>query len=418
MWLREIVVESWQSLTRHRLRSVLTMLGITWGLVTVVLLLGYGQGVGESVLNAFLGIGNNVIILWGGQTSMQAGGERAGRRIRYKYEDLQAIHDEVPIIKGVSAEDDNNLPFKYGNQVITISSKAVQYPYGALRRLNVEEGRYFEEGDFIEHRRVVIFGPQAAKKVFGGLNPVGQYVSLRGHDFQVIGVLRLKIQDSSNNGPDNENAFVPFETYRDVMNVRDPGMIVFAPITPQLHRKALEAVRAVIARRHHFDPKDDKATPEWDTVEDAQELQQFSIALQIILGLIGALTLGVGGVGVMNIMLVSVTERTREIGLRKAVGARKFDILGQFLIEALVITFIGGAIGMMLAGVIAHSVPPMPLYSEQFQTANHEGDIFLRTSPVVLTASFLILTTVGVVSGFWPALKAARMEPVEALRYE
>jgi putative ABC transport system permease protein len=418
MWLREIVVESWQSLTRHRLRSVLTMLGITWGLVTVVLLLGYGQGVGESVLNAFLGIGNNVIMMWGGQTSMQAGGERAGRRIRYKYEDIQAIRDEVPIIRGVSAEDDNNLPFKYGNQVITISSKAVQYPYGALRRLIVEEGRYFEESDFIEHRRVVIFGPRAAKKIFGGVNPVGQYVSVRGHDFQVIGVLRLKIQDASNNGPDNENAFLPFETYREVMNVRDPGMIVFAPITPQLHRKALEAVRAVIARRHHFDPKDDKATPEWNTVEDAQELQQFSLALQIILGLIGALTLGVGGVGVMNIMLVSVTERTREIGLRKAVGARKFDILGQFLIEALVITFIGGALGMMLAGVIAHSVPPMPLYSEQFHTANHEGDIFLRTSPVVLTASFLILTAVGVVSGFWPALKAARMEPVEALRYE
>src|SRR5512147_29354 len=418
MWLKEIIVESWASLARHRLRSVLTMLGITWGLVTVVLLLGYGQGVGESVFNAFMGIGNNVIMIWGGQTSMQAGGERAGKRIRYKYEDIQAIRDEVPILKGVIAEDDNNLPFKFGNRVITISSKAVQYPYGAIRKLNVEEGRYFEEADFIEHRRVCIFGPLAAKKIFGGLSPVGQYVTVRGQDFLIIGVLKLKIQDSSNNGPDNNNVFLPFETYRDVMNVRDPGMIVFAPITPALHHKALASVREVLARRHHFDPKDDKATPEWDTVENAEELQQFSLALQIILGLIGALTLGVGGVGVMNIMLVSVTERTREIGMRKAVGARKFDILGQFLVEALFITFIGGAIGMILAGVIAHTVPPMPLYAEEFHMANHEGDIFLRTSPVVLTASFLILTMVGVVSGFWPALKAAKMEPVEALRYE
>ena len=219
-------------------------------------------------------------------------------------------------------------------------------------------------------------------------------------------------------GIDNQNVFLPFETYRDVMDVRDPGMIVYAPLNPSLHLKAREAVRAVLARRHHFDPRDDKATQDWDTVEDAQQIQQFSIALQIILGIIGALTLGVGGVGVMNIMLVSVTERTREIGLRKAVGARKFDILGQFLVEALVLTFIGGALGMVLAGVIAHTVPAMPLHAEEFHTANHEGDIFLRTSPVVLLASFFILSAVGVVSGFWPALKAAQMEPVEALRYE
>ncbi len=418
MWLTEIIVESWASLARNRLRSALTMLGITWGLVTVVLLLGYGQGVGESVLNAFLGIGNNVIMIWQGQTSMQAGGERAGKRIKYKYEDIQAIRDEVPILKGVSAEDDNGLPIKHENIVITVQSKAVQYPYGQIRKLNVEEGRYFEEADFLEHRRVCIFGPLAAKRVFGGANPVGQYVSIRGQDFQVIGVLQLKIQDSSNNGPDNQNVFLPFETYRDLMDIRDPTMIVFAPITPALHKKALEGVRTVLARRHHFDPKDDKATPEWDTVEDAQEIAQFSFALQIVLGLIGALTLGVGGVGVMNIMLVSVTERTREIGLRKAIGARKLDILGQFLVEALVITFIGGALGMILATTIAHAVPPMPLYSEQFKTANHEGDIFLRTSPVVLTVSFLILAAVGVASGFWPALKAAKMEPVEALRYE
>jgi putative ABC transport system permease protein len=173
-----------------------------------------------------------------------------------------------------------------------------------------------------------------------------------------------------------------------------------------------------LARRHHFNPKDDKATPEWNTIEDSKELRQFSFALQVLLGLIGALTLGVGGVGVMNIMLVSVTERTREIGLRKALGARRGNILSQFLIEGLVLTFVGGIIGMLVAIALAHAIPPMPLYSEQFKTINHEGDIFLRTSPLVMTVSFVILAVVGIFSGFWPALKAAKMDPIDALRYE
>jgi putative ABC transport system permease protein len=418
MLLKEVIAHSWESLQRNRLRSILTMLGIVWGLATVVLLLGYGQSVGESVVGAFMGIGNNVIIVWQGQTSMQAGGQRAGRRIRFKYEDLQAIRDEVPLVKNVSAENDDNYAFKYGNRVVTVSTKAIQFPYGEMRKLNVSEGRFFEPGDFSEHRRVVIFGPNAAKKVFGGHPPVGEFVSINGAQFQVIGVLALKIQDSSNNGPDNENAFLPFETTGDIVDLRDPSMIVFQPITPELHKEALKAVRTVLAQRHGFDPRDEKSTPEWDTVENSEELQKFSFALQILLGFIGALTLGVGGVGVMNIMLVSVTERTREVGLRKAIGARPRDIALQFLTEALLLTFVAGIVGMLVAVALAHAIPPMPLYSEQFKTANHEGDIFLRTSGTVMITSFLILAGVGIFSGLWPALKAASMNPVEALRYE
>jgi putative ABC transport system permease protein len=424
MEVREVVTQSWLSLMRNRMRSTLTMLGIVWGITSVVLLLGYGQGVGESILSAFLGIGNNVILLWGGQTSMQVGGERAGKKIHYQYEDLQAIRDEVPIVRGVSAETDDNLACKVGNRVVSVQSKAVQYPYGHMRKLDVEFGRYFEEADFIESRHVLVVGQNAAKKIFGNAPAVGQDVVCEGQRFNVVGVLRLKIQDSSNNGPDNENVFLPFETYREIAtptpnhNVRDPDMIVFEPIRPELGMQALAAVRSVLGRRHHFDPKDDKATPEWNTIEDSKELRQFSLALQVLLGLIGALTLGVGGVGVMNIMLVSVTERTREIGLRKALGARRRNILSQFLIESLVLTFVGGIIGMLVATALAHAIPPMPLYSEQFKTLNHEGDIFLRTSPLVMTVSFVILAIVGVFSGFWPALKAAKMDPIEALRYE
>ena len=195
-------------------------------------------------------------------------------------------------------------------------------------------------------------------------------------------------------------------------------MIIFQPLDPSLDLKTLAAVREVIARRHHFDPKDEKATPEWNTIESKQMFTAFSLGLQAVLGFIGALTLGVGGVGVMNIMLVSVTERTREIGLRKVLGARPRNILGQFLMEALVLTFMGGAIGVLLSLLIIYAMPPLPLYSELYKTANHEGDIFLKMSGSVAAVGFVILSLVGIVSGFWPALKASRLNPIEALRYE
>lgn len=418
MNLIEVVRQSIQSLLRNKLRSSLTMLGIAWGLVTVVLLLSYGKSLGTEVMNGFMGLGDNVIMVWGGQTSMQAGGERSGRPVKLLDGDTEAVRDDVPFLKAVSSETDDGFSFKYGAKVVNISTKAIDYPYAGMRRLYIDQGRYFQPSDFTDHKQVVIFGPHAAQKLFNGFPPVGQSIEIEGHVFQVIGVLKDKIQDSSNNGPDNENAFIPFDMMRVLENQRDPGSIVFQPLSGEMHIKALAAVRAVLAQRHHFNPKDDKALPAWDTVEDSKQIMQFSVALEVLLGIIGAMTLGVGGVGVMNIMLVSVTERTREIGLLKSLGARRRDVLFQFLLESLTLTFLAGAIGMVMAIAVSYLVPPMPLYSDIYKTANHEGDIFLRASPGIMLASFLILGAVGIVSGLLPAVRAARMDPVEALRHE
>jgi putative ABC transport system permease protein len=419
MRLRELVEQSWAALRRNHMRSALTMLGITWGVISVVLLLAFGRGLGSSVVNAVGNVGNNVIVIWPGQTSMQAGGQRAGRSVHFEYADVEAIRSEVPVIRAVSAESCSDFGFKVGTRVVSLTTRGVELPYGSMRKLfPLEDGRYFEEGDFVNHHRVVILGHNAAKRLFQGAPAVGQTVLVQGQSLEVIGALSNKIQDSMYMGPDNEQAFVPFELYNALKNTRDPTMILIQPITAELHTEALAAARRVIGQRHHFDPRDEKATPEWDTVETNKALKIFSIGLEVMMGIIGALTLGVGGVGVMNIMLVSVTERTREIGLLKAVGARQRNILSQFLVEALVLTFIGGVAGIVGSWLLTVIIPPLPLYSEFYKTANHEGDIFLRASMNVMITSFTILSLVGIVSGFWPALKASRLEPIEALRAE
>jgi putative ABC transport system permease protein len=420
MLIKETIIQGWQALMRNRMRSILTMLGIIWGLVCVVVLLAFGEGLGKTIAASFSNTSSGVIVLRPGQTSLQAGGQRAGRKVNFEFDDVDAIRKEVPIIRAVSAESMvDNMAFKIGTRVVAATVRGVEMPYGKMRRvMNFDDGRYFDEADFAERRRVVILGNKIARKIFQGAPAVGHSVEINGVSFDVIGVLKNKIQDSMYGGPDNDHTFIPWPTYQDLLQVRDPEIILIQPLSADLHFRSTDAARAVLGRRHHFDGKDEKAVSAWDMIEDGNMIRAFSLALEVILGFIGALTLGVGGVGVMNIMLVSVTERTREIGLRKALGARRADILRQFLLEALVLTFMGGAIGIIFSVALTWAIPPLPFYSEFYKTANHEGDIFLRASTTVMLTSFLILSVVGIMSGFWPALKASRLNPIEALRYE
>ena len=412
--LSDLLQEAYGAMQHDRRRAALTMLGMAWGIATVILLLAYGAGFGVAITNIFESFGSKVIGVFPGRTSLQAGGAKAGAEVRFQYEDIDRLVNSVPMIRHISPEAGKQVMVAADNRSYQLSVDGVSTGMQDIRKLRPELGRFFTDEDYMQHARVAVIGSEAKTKLFSGRYALGEYIRVAGISFQVIGVLEPKMQE----GDDNINRiiYIPFTTMSDIKNTQylDGIWIDYEGLD---YEKAERMVRGTLGQAHSFRADDRRAIFVFNSLERLSQFRIITMGLKILLAFIGALTLGIGGVGLMNIMLVSVQQRTREIGTLKALGAKRRSILFQFLAEALAISFAGGLIGIAFAYIVSLSVGKLTLYSALAKNAD-AGDIRLIIDPMNLLVATTILIFVGIISGMLPAIKAARLSPIEALRYE
>ena len=419
MTLSEILRQAVATFRAHKMRTFLTMFGLVWGIASVILLVGLGRGFVVDQKKHMESLGKDLVIVWGGRTSSQVGGRAAGREIHLNVDDAELIRDECYLIKNVSPELRRTIPEVSQYNLANRGIVGMWPSYQDFRSLKVSEGRLITDDDEREGRRVLVLGSKAYRQLFPGQPAIGATVLVKSVPYSVVGVLQEKKQNSNYSGPDNDYLFAPYSAVsRDFPPPEKPGAgvtrgylddIVFEVADPEAHEEAVFQVRRAIARVRHFDPLDKDALFIWDTMDGAKQLAKIFGVVTLFFGCVAIVTLCLGGIGVMNIMLVSVTERTREIGTRKAMGATKRDILRQFFAESAMLTVASGILGFSfgLGTCVALEALPLPDF------VPHP-----IVSPISIVLSILTLSLITVTAGMYPAQRAADMTPVESLRYE
>ncbi|HZR55491.1 MAG TPA: ABC transporter permease [Terriglobales bacterium] len=416
MVIRDLIGDVLRTMWAHKLRTFLTMFGIAWGIVSIVLMVAAGEGLEKGQEAQAKTLGKDVMIVFHGRTSLQAGGARAGRVVHWEDPDVAAVQAEAPDCEYAIPEleqEDVRIHSNYNNAAFLITGS--QPPFQEIRSLGVGQGRFYTWDDNREGRRVAFLGSDAAKQLFAGNNPIGQNIYLNDFPFVVIGVMAKKKQDSSYDGWDVNKVFVPFGAMRRDFPDKPPGtpttfdQLLVTPKSVEQHEACKREVRAVLAKMHNFDPLDKEACPIWDTVQEAKAFRQMTDGMKYFLGAVGIVTLFLGGLGVMNVMMVAVRERTREIGVRKALGAPAHTILKQFFIEALLIAFLSGGIGLGFAYGLCWLVNLLPM-----------PDFFAGLLPTWQSGllACTLLGLIAVASALYPARRAASIDPIEALRFE